>query len=187
METRLTRVLVAFCCAGAVLLMPSAVLPEQAGASPASGQCAPDASWGRLSRSFAADVLALVNKHRSAMALRPLVASPSLMAAAEWKSLHMAGARYFAHADPAPPVARGVGERLLACGYPAQSTGWGENIAYGQPTPRAVMSAWLQSPGHRANIESRSFRALGVGVARSEAGLLFWTQDFGTSRSGAAA
>jgi uncharacterized protein YkwD len=151
-------------------------------ASPA-GQCTPDGSWGTLSRSFAADVLALVNKHRSAMGLRPLVASPTLTAAAEWKSLHMAGGRYLAHDDPAPPVARVVAERLLACGYPAYSAGWGENIAYGQPTPRAVMSAWLQSPGHRANIESRGFRALGVGVARSETGLLFWTQDFGTSRS----
>ena len=46
----------------------------------------------------------------------------------------MAYYRYMQHADPAPPVARSVGDRLLACGYPATTAGWGENIAYGFST-----------------------------------------------------
>ena len=91
---------------------------------------------------------------------------------------------YMAHADPAPPVARSVGDRLLACGYPASSAGWGENIAYGYTSADAVMQGWLNSPGHRANIENPSYRAIGVGAAASSAGRLYWTQEFGTSTSG---
>ena len=91
---------------------------------------------------------------------------------------------YMAHADPAPPVARSVSDRLLACGYPATSAGWGENIAYGYATADAVMQGWLNSPGHRANIENASFRAIGVGAASSSAGRLYWTQEFGTSTGG---
>lgn len=47
------------------------------------------------------------------------------------------------------------------------------------------MQAWLASPGHRANIESPSLRAIGIGVARSGRGTLYWTQNFGTSTAGA--
>lgn len=159
------------------------VLPGSAGA--AIGTCAPQASWGSLDRSFAAQVLVLVNGRRRALGRAPLSSSPSLTASAEWKSLHMAGYRYFGHNDPAPPIARGVGERLLACGYPARSAGWAENIAYGYPSPAAVMQAWLASPGHRANIENPSLRAIGIGVARSTGGTLYWTQNFGTSTAGA--
>ena len=71
-----------------------------------------------------------------------------------WKSRHMAYYRYMAHNDPAPPVARGVGDRLLVCGYPANSAGWGENIAYGYSSAAAVMQGWLNSSGHRANLEN---------------------------------
>ena len=87
---------------------------------------------------------------------------------------------YMQHDDPAPPVARTVSDRLAACGYPIGSVGWGENIAYGYATPADVMNAWLNSPGHRANIENASYRAIGVGVARNAAGIYYWTQDFGT-------
>jgi uncharacterized protein YkwD len=45
----------------------------------------------------------------------------------------------------------------------------------GYLTPRAVMRAWMNSPGHRANILSRSFRH--IGVRRSGNGTLYWTMD----------
>jgi uncharacterized protein YkwD/chitodextrinase len=174
--TRRVLVLVALCAA---VLVPLAAVPAGA-----VGDCTPQSSWGTLDRTFAQQVLTLVNQHRAARGLAQLQSSPSLTAAAEWKSLHMAGYGYFAHNDPAPPVARSVGERLAACGYPASSSGWGENIAYGYTTPQSVMDGWLNSQGHRANIENSTFRALGVGVARDAAGRLYWTQDFGTSTAG---
>ena len=54
----------------------------------------------------------------------------------------------------------------------------GENIAYGYPTPQDVMTGWLNSPGHKANIENASYRAIGIGAAGST---VFWAQDFGTT------
>ena len=93
----------------------------------------------------------------------------------------MAAYNYLAHDDPAPPVARTVGQRLEACGYPVTAAGWGENIAYGYSDAASVMNGWLNSPGHRANIETAGYTTIGIGVARSSSGQLFWTQDFGTT------
>jgi uncharacterized protein YkwD len=84
------------------------------------------------------------------------------------------------HADPSPPVKRGVGTRLAACGYPSSTSSWGENIAFGFDTPAAVMKGWLHSTGHRRNIEYRRWAAIGVGVATGSNGLLYWAQDFGS-------
>ena len=97
-------------------------------------------------------MLTLVNQHRTAMGLTALQVSPTLTASAQWKSLHMAYYQYMDHDDPAPPVARAWSDRLAACGYPSASEG--ENIAYGYATAQDVMTGWLNSPGHRANIES---------------------------------
>jgi hypothetical protein len=118
----------------------------------------------------------LVNEHRTALGLAPLATSPTLTAAATWKARHLARYGYFTHDDPAPPVARTVPERIAACGYPSPYVG--ENIAKGQPTPAAVVAAWLASPGHRENMERPSFGAIGVGVA-SDGTALEWVQDFG--------
>lgn len=57
-------------------------------------------------------------------------------------------------------------------------TAAGENIAYGQPTAQAVMDAWMNSPGHRANILNRSYTQIGVGAVSDSNGILYWTQDF---------
>ena len=177
-------VLLAVAAAAAATAVSGVVLlPGGAGA--VVGNCTTEASWGTLNGSFASEVLALVNQHRAGLGLTQLGALPSLTAAAEWKSMHMAGYGYMQHNDPAPPVARSVSDRLLACGYPATSSGWGENIAYGYATPAAVMNGWLNSPGHRANIENASYRSIGVGVARSSSGTYYWTQEFGTVTGGA--
>ncbi len=152
-------------------------------AGPASafvGNCTRDAAWGTPDTTFAAQVVTLVNQHRQAMGLSTLGVSPTLTASAQWKSAHMAYYQYMQHDDPAPPVARTVSDRLAACGYPMTNVGWGENIAYGYQTPQDVMNAWLNSAGHKANIENSSFRAIGVGAVRGANGYWYWTQDFGT-------
>jgi uncharacterized protein YkwD/chitodextrinase len=173
-RSRPLAVLAAAAAAITVSLLPG-------GAAAVVGDCVPQASWGTLNGSYAQQVFQLVNQHRAARGLSQLGALASLSAAADWKSLHMAGYGYMAHNDPAPPVNRSVSDRLLACGYPATSSGWGENIAYGYTSPAAVMSAWLNSPGHRSNIENATYRSLGVGVARAASGALYWTQEFGTA------
>lgn len=90
----------------------------------------------------------------------------------------MARYGYFGHDDPAPPVARTALDRIRACGYGGAYAG--ENIAEGFRTPATVMQAWLNSPGHRANIENAQFSAIGIGVATSSTGVFYWVQDFGS-------
>lgn len=54
----------------------------------------------------------------------------------------------------------------------------GENIAYGQRSPQAVMDQWMNSAGHRANILNPNFTAIGVGHYESSNGTNYWTQLF---------
>lgn len=54
----------------------------------------------------------------------------------------------------------------------------GENIAQGQATPQVVVTAWMNSPGHRANILSTNFTEIGVGYAAGGPGRHYWTQMF---------
>jgi uncharacterized protein YkwD len=149
----------------------------QQAAAAAVGDCAPATAWPQSQPQLAAEVVQLVNAHRASRGLAPLAVSTSLTRSADWKARHMAAYRYLAHNDPAPPVGRTVGQRLAACGYGGGT--WGENIAYGYRTPAEVVSAWLRSSGHRANIESRSFTAIGVGVATAANGTPYWAQSFG--------
>jgi uncharacterized protein YkwD len=138
------------------------------------GDCTPAPDWPASNGSYAAQVLQLVNEHRAKLGRAPLAMSARLTAAAVWKARHMAAYRYMSHDDPAPPVARSWLDRVHACGYPP-SAGSGENVAFGFLTPSEVMAAWVNSPGHRANIEKVGFRAIGIGVADT-----YWAQNFGT-------
>jgi uncharacterized protein YkwD len=48
-----------------------------------------------------------------------------------------------------------------------------ENLAYGQQTARQVLTAWLNSPGHRKNIDNCKYTRHGVGLAGAR-----WTHVF---------
>lgn len=137
----------------------------------------PDPSWPAVQPDLEAAVMALVNAHRATLGLSRLGRLASLTASSEWKSRHMAQYRYLGHDDPAPPVARTWLQRLVDNGYPSQFAA--ENAAYGQPTPDAVVSAWLASDGHRENIETPAWTGTGVGAATGPTGIVYWTQSFG--------
>jgi uncharacterized protein YkwD len=173
----IARVLVAVVLASAVC----AVVQPALRSSPALGAtaaCTPGA-WPAADASLAAQVVAQVNQYRAGLGLATLTVDATLSDAATWKARHMAQYGYFAHDDPAPPVARSAYQRALDCGFSAQGA-WGENIAAGQPTASAAMTAWINSPPHRENLEFPSFRAIGVGVAADPSGQLYWVQDFGS-------
>jgi uncharacterized protein YkwD len=57
--------------------------------------------------------------------------------------------------------------------------GAGENVAYGYPTGRKVVRAWMRSEGHRANILEPSYRILGMAMRRSDNGTPYAAQVFG--------
>src|SRR5713101_5356030 len=62
-------------------------------------------------------------------------------------------------------------------------TGWsalGENIAAGFPSAEAVVTSWMNSPGHRANILSPNFTEIGIGMVNGGGKFgTYWTQEFG--------
>jgi uncharacterized protein YkwD len=130
---------------------------------------------------FMARVLDLTNAERQKAGLPPLALNAQLGNAAQNYSQVLAATGCFEHTCGAVPD---FADRDAQAGY----TGWstiGENIAAGYPTPEAVVSGWMASPGHRANILSSNYTEIGIGVI-SGAGKLgtYWTQEFG-SRQGA--
>ncbi|GLY28901.1 CAP domain-containing protein [Kineosporia sp. NBRC 101731] len=117
-------------------------------------------------------VLRLVNEARRRAGSPPLRADERLRAAARGHSERMADLLFFSHQDP---DGSDPGQRMRASGHPAPGA---ENIAAGQPVAELVMQAWMNSPGHRANILNPQFVSLGVGVDLRPGGPL-WTQNFG--------
>jgi uncharacterized protein YkwD len=52
-----------------------------------------------------------------------------------------------------------------------------ENVAYGKLTAKEVVDLWLQSPGHKKNIEG-NYSLTGIGIAKDADGVVFYTQIF---------
>ncbi|MET9828278.1 CAP domain-containing protein [Streptomyces sp. NPDC006385] len=120
----------------------------------------------------AAEVLKLVNAERAQVGCSAVAANSSLTDLAQKFSEDMAQRGFFDHTDPggASPWDRAAKAGITDLG--------GENIARGQADAAAVMEAWMNSPGHKANILNCDFKTLGVGV-HFGAGGPWWTQDFG--------
>jgi uncharacterized protein YkwD len=121
------------------------------------------ASQGQLESA----TVCLVNNARGRNGLSRLRANDRLSAAAAAHSGDMVRKRYFGHTSR---TGRDVVDRLTNFGYIPGATSWtvGENIAWGsggRSTPRSIVSAWMDSAGHRRNILSPRFREIGIGVA----------------------
>lgn len=123
--------------------------------------------------SYERQVVELVNAERAKNGLSPLTLDSSVSKVARVKSQDMATNNYFSHTSP---TYGGAGNMLKQFGI--KYTAYGENIASGQKTPQQVVSAWMNSSGHRANILSSSFTKIGVGYATNSSGKAYWTQMF---------
>jgi hypothetical protein len=125
---------------------------------------------------FESDVIDLVNVERQAEGLHPLAYDAQLTTAARLHSQDMAQRNYFDH-DSLDGTK--FYERILDAGYEYSTCG--ENIAAGYSSPEAVVDAWMNSSGHRANILNSSFCDIGVGYVNvpGSAYQYYWTQDFG--------
>jgi uncharacterized protein YkwD len=112
-------------------------------------------------------ILCLVNKVRAQHGESPLELNNDLGQAAAGHSDELISADYFAHVSPSgeTPV-----DRIRGTGYiPSPAVGYviGENLAWGTyalATPQAIVSAWVASPGHLANILEAQYRQTGIGV-----------------------
>ena len=123
----------------------------------------------------------LVNEHRTAQGLSPLAFNPEISAIARHHSRDMATGRVgFGHG--------GIESRRQEIARFIARAGVGENVHtimnYKSPSHvgAKAVADWLESPGHRRNIEG-SYDLTGVGIAQGPAGEYFLTQLFVRSPS----
>ena len=121
---------------------------------------------GALKRLEAATVC-LLNGERADHGLPPLTVEARLSRAAARHAADMVARSYFAHegADGSD-----IKERIQATGYLPSDQRWviGENLAWGTgalATPEAIVNAWMNSAGHRANVLHAEYREIGFGIA----------------------
>ena len=123
--------------------------------------------------SFQKEVVRLVNVERSKRGLKELSFNTQLSNVATLKSQDMIDQNYFSHTSPTYGSPFDMMKQFNISYRTA-----GENIAMGQKTPAEVVNAWMNSQGHRENILNSNFTEIGVGVAKSSNGTLYWTQMF---------
>ena len=119
------------------------------------------------------EVVRLVNAERAKAGIAPLTQNWELSRVARYKSQDFIDKKYFAHQSPT----YGSPFEMMK-NFGMKYTSAGENIAYGQKTPAAVMQSWMNSAGHRGNILSPAYTQIGVGAAKAANGTLYWTQLF---------
>ena len=125
---------------------------------------------------FRERIIELTNAERLAQHLSLLSENPTLNAAAQAHADWMASSGCFDHICPDEPA---VDARIQQAGY--SWSWWAENIAFGYPTPEQVVTGWMNSPSHRANILNSKLREIGVGVIMNDK-RPYWVQDFGAAR-----
>jgi uncharacterized protein YkwD len=137
-------------------------------AAPASAACANSDAMPAATNTAAIEqaTLCLLNQQRAAHGLRALRRNAKLDTASQGHSDDMVRRSYFEHDTP---DGVSVVDRLRRVRYMSDRYAWtvGENIAWGQDylaSPAEIMKAWMNSPGHRANILARDYREIGVGV-----------------------
>jgi uncharacterized protein YkwD len=126
--------------------------------------------------------LCLLNAERGAQGMGALAEAPGLTQPSQAYSARMVAENFFAHESPDGGQ---LVDRLVAARYIERGGDWtvGENIAWGQgelATPRSIVAAWMASPGHRANVLTREYTEIGLGVVLGTPGDTSWGATFTT-------
>jgi uncharacterized protein YkwD len=116
------------------------------------------------------------NAERARAGLSALRTNTRLGEAARIQAEQVAVAGRLEHVLPDARYPR-LEDRLDAAGYRWQVSG--ENLAFGQQSPAALVDTWMQSPGHRANILHTSFTEIGVAHLVDANGRPYYVQVFG--------
>jgi uncharacterized protein YkwD len=162
MDYSLPRLITAFLAIVAVAMIaaPTATAEQ---ACPAANATPASATKREIVRA----TLCQLNRERAHHGLRRVALNDRLARAARRHARDMARRNYFSHDT------LGGGsfvDRIRREGYLKGARTWtvGENLAWGShghSRPVMIMRMWMNSPGHRANILSASFREIGIGVA----------------------
>jgi uncharacterized protein YkwD len=124
-------------------------------------------------------IVELVNKHRNQLNLHSLKIDTRLSNSAQRKAQEMADLSYFSHTSPNKKT---PWQFINEDGYKYSTAA--ENIAFGYANSDEVVKGWLNSKGHRQNIENKNYVDIGIGIAYGSVqpnrakGLIF-VQHFG--------
>ncbi len=121
--------------------------------------------------SYVEQVVALVNAERAKEGLSPLTVNTQVQSAAQIRAVECE--QSFSHTRP--------NGSNFATALKEQNVSYrraGENIAWGQRSPKEVVKAWMNSAGHRANIMNPNFTQIGVGYYQNARGVNYWSQLF---------
>ena len=121
---------------------------------------------GNVGYTQAYQVLDLVNSQRAANGLSALVMDETLLDLAMTRASEIAVC--YTHTRPDGSTVFEMNSKINA-----------ENIAAGYNSASSVMTGWMNSQGHRANILTSNFKTIGIGCFRIE-GVYYWVQVFGT-------
>lgn len=137
------------------------------------GQTVQIPSTAQATISMESQVVQLVNEERAKVGLKPLKENWELARVARFKSQDMIDHRYFSHQSPI----YGTPFQMIK-DFGLTYNAAGENIAAGQTSAQAVVTAWMNSDGHRKNILSSQFTEIGVGYVKGGSHGHYWTQMF---------
>ncbi len=114
-------------------------------------------------------ILQLVNSHRASIGKSALSVNSLAKELAKDHTLYMIDQGAISH--------DGFGERADQLFAQENASNVGENVAAGYPTAQSVMNAWLNSSGHRQNIEG-NFTHIGISAIKNGSGTYYYTQLF---------
>jgi uncharacterized protein YkwD len=148
-------------------LVPAVLFGVVVGAAPAEAAVP---TWAKLQK----DIYNSTNQWRVKAGCAKLRLDPYLGKAARNHSAWMSRTGRFSHVGSANSS---FVTRVKAAGYSAPLA---ENIAWGYRDGAQVVSAWMKSPAHKANIVNCKAKAVGVGAIYAANGTPYYTQDFGS-------
>jgi hypothetical protein len=108
-------------------------------------------------------IIAMTNQERAAAGLNPLSVNADLMSSAQAKAQDMIARDYWAHFAP---DGTSPWYFMTQSGY--KYVGAGENLAMDFATDQDVMTGWMNSPGHRANILNPAYVDVGIAVVEGQ-------------------
>lgn len=148
-----------------VTALPTALLGLVLSATPATA--APAAS------TVERQIVQLTNQKRAQHGCRTVAVYKRLTNAARTHSRDMAARNYFSHTgrDGSNFVARAKRQRYNGA--------LSENIGWGFRSANDMVTAWMNSPGHRRNLLNCRAKSIGVGVSYRTDGTPLYTQVFG--------
>ena len=124
------------------------------------------------------NIISLTNASRKVYGLSALTENPLLAKAAQAKADDMLSKGYFSHNTP---DGRTPWTFIEDAGYNYLMAG--ENLAVNFTEAENVEDAWMNSPGHKANILNKNFEEIGIGISQGQYqghNAIFVVQMFGT-------